>query len=131
EAGGGSAGSGHTAHPRRHQEVARRRGQGRHSPGVRRSPARSRHGSSIRSSHASERRRVAACGLDANALERKAQRGRMLNNRREARGCAFGHAPVEFREDMMSKKTYLGGGAALAIALSALPAAAWEPTKPV
>src|SRR5262245_51689497 len=55
----------------------------------------------------------------------------MLNNRRKARGRAFGHAPVGYREDMMSKKTYLGAGAALAMMVAATPAAAWEPTKPV
>src|SRR5262250_1257366 len=55
----------------------------------------------------------------------------MLNNRRETRGGAFGHAPVEFREDMMSKKTYLGAGTALAMMVAATPAAAWEPAKPV
>src|ERR1700740_688306 len=39
--------------------------------------------------------------------------------------------PWKFREDMMSKKTYLGAGAALAMMVAATPAAAWEPTKPV
>src|SRR5262249_16786727 len=55
----------------------------------------------------------------------------MLNNRRERRAGAFGHAAVECREDMMSKKTSLGAGTALAMTVAATPAAAWEPAKPV
>src|SRR5215831_11504169 len=67
----------------------------------------------------------------------------LLHRRRKAAECrtmhnkggagSFGRPPVICEEEQMPeiKRTYLGGGAALALILAAAPAAAWEPTKPV
>jgi tripartite-type tricarboxylate transporter receptor subunit TctC len=78
----------------------------------------------------SERRTVAVRSTAANALEPRAQSGKMPDQHKNA---ATGLKPCarEFREDRMIKNNCLGAGAALAIALATAPAVAWEPNKPV
>src|SRR5215510_589751 len=77
-----------------------------------------------------ERRRVAARSTAANALEPRAQSGKMHDQ--QTRSAAAGLWPcVQFREDRMIKTICMGAGAALTIVLATPPAIAWEPNKPV
>src|SRR5262249_9569252 len=77
-----------------------------------------------------ERRRVAARSTAANALEPRAQSGKMPDQQTRTGAAGLGRC-VQFREDRMIKTIGMGAGADLTIVRATPPAVAWEPNKPV